>query len=26
MGTGDRLRESFPDLVVAAAEPLPGIP
>src|SRR5260370_14246448 len=24
MGTGDRLRESFPDLVVAAAEPLPG--
>jgi [CysO sulfur-carrier protein]-thiocarboxylate-dependent cysteine synthase len=26
MGTGDRLRESFPDLVVAAAEPLPGDP
>jgi cysteine synthase B len=24
MGTGDRLRESFPDVVVAAAEPLPG--
>ncbi len=24
MGTGERLRESFPDLVVAAAEPLPG--
>jgi [CysO sulfur-carrier protein]-thiocarboxylate-dependent cysteine synthase len=24
MGTGARLRESFPDLVVAAAEPLPG--
>ncbi len=24
MGTGDRLRESFPDIVVAAAEPLPG--
>jgi [CysO sulfur-carrier protein]-thiocarboxylate-dependent cysteine synthase len=24
MGTGDRLRESFPDLVVAAAEPLQG--
>jgi cysteine synthase B len=24
MGAGDRLRESFPDLVVAAAEPLPG--
>jgi cysteine synthase B len=26
MGTGDRLRESFPDLLVAAAEPLPGDP
>ena len=26
MGTGDRLRESFPDVVVAAAEPLPGEP
>jgi cysteine synthase len=24
MGTGARLRESFPDVVVAAAEPLPG--
>jgi [CysO sulfur-carrier protein]-thiocarboxylate-dependent cysteine synthase len=24
MGTGARLRESFPELVVAAAEPLPG--
>jgi cysteine synthase B len=24
MGAGDRLRESFPDLVVAAAEPLQG--
>ncbi|MDQ2981387.1 MAG: cysteine synthase family protein [Actinomycetota bacterium] len=24
MGTGRRLRESFPDLVLAAAEPLPG--
>jgi [CysO sulfur-carrier protein]-thiocarboxylate-dependent cysteine synthase len=24
MGAGQRLRESFPDLVVAAAEPLPG--
>ena len=24
MGTGDRLRESFPGVVVAAAEPLPG--
>ena len=24
MGAGTRLRESFPDLVVAAAEPLPG--
>jgi cysteine synthase B len=24
MGAGDRLREAFPDLVVAAAEPLPG--
>ena len=23
---GDRLRESFPDIVVAAAEPLPGDP
>ena len=26
MGTGDRLRESFPGIVVAAAEPLPGDP
>jgi cysteine synthase/molybdopterin converting factor small subunit len=26
MGTGERLRESFPDIVVAAAEPLPGDP
>jgi cysteine synthase len=26
MGTGERLRESFPDLVVVAAEPLPGDP
>ena len=26
MGTGDRLRESFPDVVIAAAEPLPGDP
>jgi [CysO sulfur-carrier protein]-thiocarboxylate-dependent cysteine synthase len=26
MGTGDRLREAFPDIVVAAAEPLPGDP
>jgi cysteine synthase len=26
MGTGARLRESFPGLVVAAAEPLPGDP
>ena len=26
MGTGARLRESFPDLIVAAAEPLPGDP
>src|SRR6266704_2355874 len=26
MGTGERLRESFPDVVVAAAEPLPGEP
>src|SRR5438874_4789144 len=26
MGTGARLRESFPELVVAAAEPLPGDP
>src|SRR5919106_200820 len=24
MGAGARLRESFPDVVVAAAEPLPG--
>ena len=24
MGTGARLRESFPDVVVAAAEPMPG--
>jgi cysteine synthase B len=26
MGTGERLREAFPDIVVAAAEPLPGDP
>ena len=26
MGTGTRLREAFPDVVVAAAEPLPGDP
>jgi cysteine synthase/molybdopterin converting factor small subunit len=26
MGTGERLRESFPRVVVAAAEPLPGDP
>src|SRR5207302_2568213 len=26
MGTGERLRESFPDVVVAAAEPVPGDP
>jgi cysteine synthase B len=26
MGTGQRLRETFPDVVVAAAEPLPGDP
>jgi cysteine synthase B len=26
MGAGRRLRESFPDIVVAAAEPLPGDP
>jgi cysteine synthase B len=26
MGTGERLRESWPDIVVAAAEPLPGDP
>ncbi len=26
MGAGERLRESFPDLLVAAAEPLPGDP
>jgi [CysO sulfur-carrier protein]-thiocarboxylate-dependent cysteine synthase len=26
MGVADRLRESFPDVVVAAAEPLPGDP
>ncbi len=26
MGVGDRLRESFPDVIVAAAEPLPGDP
>jgi cysteine synthase/molybdopterin converting factor small subunit len=24
MGAGDRLRESYPDVVVAAAEPMPG--
>jgi cysteine synthase len=26
MGTGDRLRECFPELLLAAAEPLPGDP
>ena len=26
MGTGERLRERFPDVLVAAAEPLPGEP
>jgi [CysO sulfur-carrier protein]-thiocarboxylate-dependent cysteine synthase len=26
MGTGERLRESFPDISVVAAEPLPGDP
>ena len=26
MGAGERLRETFPDIVVAAAEPLPGDP
>src|SRR5206468_2089532 len=26
MGTGDRVRESFPEAIVAAAEPLPGDP
>src|SRR3954453_1553337 len=26
MGVGKRLRESFPEIVVAAAEPLPGAP
>jgi [CysO sulfur-carrier protein]-thiocarboxylate-dependent cysteine synthase len=26
MGVGERLRESFPDIVVAAAEPMPGDP
>jgi cysteine synthase B len=26
MGAGERLRQSFPELVVAAAEPLPGDP
>jgi cysteine synthase B len=26
MGAGERLRESFPDLLVAAAEPMPGDP
>jgi cysteine synthase len=26
MGAGERLRDSFPDLVLAAAEPLPGDP
>jgi cysteine synthase B len=26
MGAGERLREIFPDIVVAAAEPLPGDP
>jgi cysteine synthase B len=26
MGAGDRVREAFPDVVVAAAEPMPGDP
>jgi [CysO sulfur-carrier protein]-thiocarboxylate-dependent cysteine synthase len=26
MGVGERLRETFPDVIVAAAEPLPGDP
>jgi cysteine synthase B len=26
MGAGERLRESFPEVVIAAAEPLPGDP
>src|SRR5213079_3357615 len=26
MGAGERLRERFPDVVIAAAEPLPGDP
>jgi [CysO sulfur-carrier protein]-thiocarboxylate-dependent cysteine synthase len=26
MGAGERLRETFPDVVIAAAEPLPGDP
>jgi cysteine synthase B len=26
MGVGERVRESFPDVIVAAAEPLPGDP
>jgi [CysO sulfur-carrier protein]-thiocarboxylate-dependent cysteine synthase len=26
MGVGERLREAFPDVIVAAAEPLPGDP
>ena len=26
MGTGARVREAFPDVIVAAAEPLPGDP
>ena len=26
MGAGERLREAFPDIIVAAAEPLPGDP
>jgi cysteine synthase B len=26
MGAGDRVREAFPDVIVAAAEPLPGDP
>jgi cysteine synthase B len=26
MGTGERVRETFPDVIVAAAEPLPGDP
>ena len=26
MGAGERVRESYPDVVVAAAEPMPGDP